>query len=68
VYSGTDYQRPDALPIVQFFAVERQGMGCLWRMIFGEVQKIKGEDDADWDVDGGRRLPWIERSDSSGGS
>jgi hypothetical protein len=42
--------------------------GCLWRMIFSEVQKSKGDCDAGWNVDGGRRLPWIECSDSGGRS
>jgi hypothetical protein len=35
---------------------------------FSEGQEFKGEDDADWDVDWGRRLPWIECGDSGGRS
>jgi hypothetical protein len=42
------------------------GNDCFWRMIFSEVKKIKGENDADWDVDRGRGLPGLECSDSGG--
>jgi hypothetical protein len=51
---------------VGFFVIERRGMGRVWRMIFWEVQKIKGDCDAGWNVDGGRRLPWVECCDSGG--